>query len=64
MRLSRLFPPTLREAPANCPSPGLAWLIRAGYLRLSEAGRVYLPLGQLLLSRVERILESEMSLSL
>ncbi len=61
MRLTRLFPPTLREAPANCPSPGLAWLIRAGYLRLSESGWVYPPLGQRVLEQVKRILESEMS---
>jgi prolyl-tRNA synthetase len=61
MRLTRLFPPTLREPPTNCPSPGLAWLIRAGYLRLSESGWIHLPLGQRVLEQVKRILESEMS---
>lgn len=60
MRLSHLFPPTLREAPANCPTEGLAWLIRAGYLRLFEAGWAYLPLGKRMLEHVLRLLESEM----
>jgi len=59
MRLSGLFGTTLREAPTGAASPGAALLARAGFVRDSANGRVFLPLGVRVLARIERLFLSE-----
>ncbi len=61
MRLSQSFGKTLRQAPADAELASHQLLIRAGYIRPVAAGIVsYLPLGQRVLRRLERIVADEM----
>lgn len=61
MRQSRLFMPTLREAPAEAETASHRLLLRAGYIRQHAAGIYsYLPLGYRVLRRIEAIVRSEM----
>ncbi len=62
MRWTRTFIPTLREEPAGITHPGIAALVRGGYLRQAgDTGYVYLPLfnrvRQKLFSLLEHVLE-------
>jgi prolyl-tRNA synthetase len=59
--MSRLFPRTLREDPAEAEVPSHRLLLRAGYVRRVAAG-VYswLPLGRIVLDNVARVVRAEM----
>jgi len=57
MRYSQLFGQTLREAPADSPSAGFAFLARAAYLRSSSN---FLPLGQQSYNRLSALIETQL----
>ena len=60
-RWSKLFIPTLREAPADAEVASHKFLLRAGYIRQLGAGIYnYLPLGQRSLNKVIGIVREEM----
>jgi len=60
-RWSKLFVPTLREAPADAEVASHKFLLRAGYIRQLGAGIYnYLPLGQRSLNKVIGIVREEM----
>jgi prolyl-tRNA synthetase len=59
MRFSQLFGQTLREAPADSASAGLAFLARAAYLRTPSR---LLPLGQRAYNRLSGLFHSELDL--
>src|SRR5215469_4154367 len=60
-RWSKLFIPTLREAPADAEVASHKLLLRAGYLRQLGAGIYsYLPLGQRALNKIIAIVREEM----
>ena len=60
-RWSKLFIPTLREAPADAEVASHKLLIRAGYIRQLGAGIYnYLPLGQRSLNKIIGIVREEM----
>jgi prolyl-tRNA synthetase len=60
-RWSKLFIPTLREAPADAEVASHKLLLRAGYIRQLSAGIYsYLPLGQRALNKVVAIVREEM----
>ncbi|MCB0914069.1 MAG: proline--tRNA ligase, partial [Propionibacteriaceae bacterium] len=61
MRWSRLFIPTLREAPAEAEVVSHRLLLRAGYVRQLSAGLYcYLYLAKRSLNKIERIVREEM----
>jgi prolyl-tRNA synthetase len=60
-RWSKLFIPTLREAPTDAEVASHKFLLRAGYIRQLGAGIYnYLPLGQRSLNRIIGIVREEM----
>ena len=60
-RWSKLFVPTLREAPADAEVASHKFLLRAGYIRQLSAGIYsYLPLGQRALNKIIGIVREEM----
>src|SRR6266496_447256 len=60
-RLSQLFVPTLREAPADAEALSHKLLVRGGYIRQVGAGLwTYLPLGWKVHRKVEQIIREEM----
>jgi prolyl-tRNA synthetase len=60
-RWSKLFIPTLREAPADAEVASHRFLLRAGYIRQLGAGIYnYLPLGQRALNKIIAIVREEM----
>jgi prolyl-tRNA synthetase len=60
-RWSKLFIPTLREAPADAEVASHKLLLRAGYIRQLGAGLYsYLPLGQRSLNKIIAIVREEM----
>ena len=60
-RWSKLFIPTLREAPADAEVASHKFLLRAGYIRQLGAGLYnYLPLGQRSLNKITAIVREEM----
>jgi len=60
-RWSKLFVPTLREAPADAEVASHKFLLRAGYIRQLGAGIYnYLPLGQRTLNKIIAIVREEM----
>ncbi|PFG67711.1 prolyl-tRNA synthetase [Propionibacteriaceae bacterium ES.041] len=61
-RMSELFVRTLREDPADAEVPSHRWLVRAGYIRRVAPGIYsWLPLGLMVLQRVEQIVREEMN---
>ncbi|MDR1033491.1 MAG: proline--tRNA ligase [Bifidobacteriaceae bacterium] len=61
IRMSTLFLRTLREKPNDTETKGYENLVRAGYIRRSAAGIfTWLPLGLLVLRKVEKIIREEM----
>jgi len=62
MRMSQLFNQTLREAPADAQTPGVQFLIRAGFIRQMAAG-IYtiMPLAKRTVTKIENILRQEMN---
>ncbi len=60
-RWSKLFIPTLREAPADAEVASHKLLLRAGYIRQLGAGIYsYLPLGQRAINKITAIVREEM----
>ena len=60
-RWSKLFIPTLREAPADAEVPSHKFLLRAGYIRQVGAGIYsYLFLGQRSINKIQAIVRQEM----
>ncbi|HTP29112.1 MAG TPA: proline--tRNA ligase, partial [Anaeromyxobacteraceae bacterium] len=61
-RFSRLFIPTLKQAPADALVASHKLLVRAGFIRQLSAGIYeYLPLAKRTLSRIETIVREEMN---
>ena len=61
MRFSKMFIPTLREAPADAEAISHILMIRAGYVRQLAAGLyIFLPLGWRVLDRIDAVLKEEM----
>ncbi len=62
MRYSRLFIPTLKEAPAEAEAVSHKLMVRAGYVRQLAAGLyIYLPLGMRVMEKINRIIREEMN---
>ena len=62
MRQSKLFMPTLKEAPADAVAVSHKLMLRGGYVRQVTAGvYAYLPLGYRVLSKAEQIMREEMA---
>jgi prolyl-tRNA synthetase len=62
MRYSRLFVPTLKEAPAEAEAVSHKLMVRAGFVRQLAAGLyIYLPLGQRVMDKINRIIRDEMN---
>lgn len=61
IRMSRLYAPTLKEAPAEAELASHVLLLRAGMIRKNAAGiYTFLPLGQRVLRKVGQIVREEM----
>ncbi|HYA86808.1 MAG TPA: proline--tRNA ligase [Nitrospirota bacterium] len=62
MRFSRLFIPTLKEAPAEAEAVSHKLMVRAGFVRQLAAGLyIYLPLGIRVMEKINRIIREEMN---
>ena len=62
MRYSRLFIPTLKEAPAEAEAVSHRLMVRAGFVRQLAAGLyIYLPLGLRVMEKINRIIREEMN---
>jgi len=62
MRYSRLFIPTLKEAPADAEAVSHKLMVRGGFVRQLAAGLyIYLPLGQRVMDKIDRIIREEMN---
>ncbi len=62
MRYSRMFIPTLKEAPSDAEAVSHKLMVRAGYVRQLAAGLyIYLPLGIRVMEKINRIIREEMS---
>jgi prolyl-tRNA synthetase len=62
MRYSRLFIPTLKEAPSDAEAVSHKLMVRAGYVRQLAAGLyIYLPLGIRVMDKINRIIREEMN---
>ncbi len=62
MRYSRLFIPTLKEAPSDAEAVSHKLMVRAGFVRQIAAGLyIYLPLGIRVLEKINRIIREEMN---
>ena len=62
MRYSHLFIPTLKEAPAEAEAISHKLMVRAGFVRQLAAGLyIYLPLGQRVIEKINRIIREEMN---
>ncbi len=62
MRYSHLFIPTLKEAPTEAEAASHKLMVRAGYVRQLAAGLyIYLPLGQRVMEKINRIIREEMN---
>jgi prolyl-tRNA synthetase len=62
MRYSRVFIPTLKEAPADAEAVSHKLMVRGGFVRQLAAGLyIYLPLGQRVMDKINRIIREEMN---
>jgi prolyl-tRNA synthetase len=62
MRYSRLFIPTLKDAPAEAEAISHKLMVRAGFVRQLAAGLyMYLPLGERVMDKINRIMREEMN---
>ena len=62
MRYSKLFIPTLKEAPSDAEAVSHKLMVRAGYVRQIAAGLyIYLPLGIRVMEKINRIIREEMN---
>jgi prolyl-tRNA synthetase len=61
MRFSKIFIPTLREAPADAEAISHILMLRAGYVRQLASGLyIYLPLGWKVMTKINAIIREEM----
>lgn len=61
MRYSKMFIPTMREAPSDAESVSHKLMLRAGFVRQLASGLyIFLPLGWRVLNRINKILKEEM----
>jgi len=61
MRFSKMFIPTLREAPADAEAISHVLMLRAGYVRQLASGLyIFLPLGWRVMSKINATLKDEM----
>lgn len=61
MKVSNLYLPTLREAPADADSKSYQLMLRAGLIRKVASGIYnYLPLGTRILKKIETVIKEEM----
>ena len=61
MRFSKMFIPTLREAPADAEAISHILMLRAGYVRQLASGLyIYLPLGWRVMTKINTIIREEM----
>jgi prolyl-tRNA synthetase len=61
MRFSKMFIPTLREAPADAEAISHILMLRAGYVRQLASGLyIYLPLGWKVMGKINAIIREEM----
>jgi len=62
MRYSRLFIPTLKDAPGDAEAVSHKLMIRGAFVRQLAAGLyIYLPLGQRVMDKIDRIIREEMN---
>ncbi len=62
MRYSKLFIPTLKEAPTDAEAVSHKLMVRAGFVRQLAAGLyIYLPLGIRVMEKINRIIREEMN---
>jgi prolyl-tRNA synthetase len=62
MRYSRMFIPTLKEAPSEAEAISHKLMVRAGFVRQLAAGLyIYLPLGIRVMEKINRIIREEMN---
>ncbi|HAS53239.1 MAG: proline--tRNA ligase [Nitrospirae bacterium GWC2_57_13] len=62
MRYSRLFIPTLKEAPSDAEAVSHKLMVRGGFVRQLAAGLyIYLPLGQRVMDKINTIIREEMN---
>jgi prolyl-tRNA synthetase len=62
MRYSRLFIPTLKDAPAEAEAVSHKLMVRGGFVRQLAAGLyIYLPLGRRVMDKIDRIIREEMN---
>jgi prolyl-tRNA synthetase len=62
MRYSKLFIPTLKEAPSDAEAISHKLMVRAGFVRQLAAGLyIYLPLGIRVMEKINRIIREEMN---
>jgi prolyl-tRNA synthetase len=62
MRYSRLFIPTLKEAPSEAEAVSHKLMVRAGFVRQLAAGLyIYLPLGMRVMAKINQIIREEMN---
>ena len=62
MRYSKLFIPTLKEAPSDAEAASHKLMVRAGFVRQLAAGLyIYLPLGIRVMEKINRIIREEMN---
>ena len=61
LRMSRIYAPTLKEDPSDADIASARLLLRAGFIRKEAAGLyTFLPLGNRVLAKIERIIREEM----
>lgn len=64
MRFSKLFAPTTKETPKDCVLKSHSILIRGGFIKQIGSGIYsFLPLGKIMLSKVQKIIKEEMDKS-
>lgn len=62
MRYSKMFIPTLKEAPTDAEAVSHKLMVRAGFVRQLAAGLyIYLPLGIRVMEKINRIIREEMN---
>ncbi|WP_169973900.1 MULTISPECIES: proline--tRNA ligase [unclassified Campylobacter] len=61
MRFSRLYVPTLKEAPKDASLPSHKFLLRAGFIEQTGSGLYnFLPLGKIVLDKIRNVVKDEM----
>ncbi|MBP5778855.1 MAG: proline--tRNA ligase, partial [Campylobacter sp.] len=61
MKFSRLFAPTIKEAPKDAVLPSHIFLIRAGFIEQLGSGLYnFMPLGKMVLNKITSVVREEM----